>query len=51
MTWWTFDETSGVLEFDAPELELHWQLMGGSSFAWWCDDRGRLLGIARVGQA
>ena len=51
MTWWTFDEMSGVLEFDAPEVELHLEFVNGRSFAWWCDDRGRLLAIARVGRA
>jgi hypothetical protein len=51
VTWRAFDEMSGVLELDAPELELHWQLMGGRSFAWWCDEQGRCLGIVRVGVA
>jgi hypothetical protein len=51
VTWWTFDEMSGVLELDAPELELHWQLVGGRSFAWWCDEWGRCLGIVPVGFA
>jgi hypothetical protein len=51
MTWWTFDEASGVLEFDAPGLELHWLRLGARSIAWWCDDHGRWLGVAVVGDA
>lgn len=51
MTWWDFNETNGVLEFDMPALELHWQLLCGRSLAWWCDEWGRWLGLVRVGSA
>jgi hypothetical protein len=46
-----FDERSGVLELDSPEVELHWELACGRSIAWWCDDLGGFLGMAPVGQA
>lgn len=51
MTWWDFDETSGVLGFDQAALELHLDRVGGRSLAWWCDEQGRCLGIVRVGVA
>jgi hypothetical protein len=51
MTWWTFDQTSGVLELDDPALELHWLRLGCRSIAWWCDDHGRWLGAVVVGEA
>jgi hypothetical protein len=50
MTWWTFDATSGVLEFDGPALELQWRRIGVRSLAWWCDDQGRWLGAVFVGE-
>lgn len=49
MTWRMFDEASGVLELDNPDLELHWLGVGGFTVAWWCDDLGRFLGFAEVG--
>lgn len=51
MTWWTFSDESGVLELDAPEVELHLHVVGGKTVAWWTSDRGCWLGLARVGLA
>jgi hypothetical protein len=51
VTWWTFDETNGVLELDEPALELHVEIAYGRSLAWWCDNSGRWLGMVRVGDA
>jgi hypothetical protein len=51
MTSWTLGAWRGVLELEAPELELHWLRLGARSMAWWCDDQGRWLGAVLVGEA
>jgi hypothetical protein len=40
----------GVLELLAP-LDLHCRSVEGRTVAWWLDDRGRWLAVARVGLA
>jgi hypothetical protein len=50
MTWWPLGEGHGVLELDAPALELHWLSIGGRTLAWWVDEHGRWLASAQVGE-
>jgi hypothetical protein len=51
MTWWVFDNESGVLGLDSLALELHWRLVGERTLAWWTNTSGRVLGFAQVGVA
>jgi hypothetical protein len=51
MTWWVFDDESGVLELDDPAVELHWRVVAGRTLAWWADARGHMLWLAQVGMA
>jgi hypothetical protein len=51
MTWWDFDEVSGVLELDDPALELFVQWVGGVTLAWWTNDLGEMLCHSKVGLA
>ena len=50
VSWWRLGEGHGVLELEAPALELHWLLVGGRTVAWWLDADGRWLGSAAVGE-
>lgn len=49
MTWWVFDNHSGVLELVESGLELHWRVVEGRTLAWWVDAGGRTLGLVVVG--
>ena len=51
MTWWVFDNDSGVLELDNAGLELHWRVVEGRTLAWWVDADGHVLSLANVGVA
>jgi len=51
MTWWNFDEVSGVLELDSPAMELFVQWAGGHTVAWWTNELGELLWQSPVGLA
>ena len=51
MTWWVFDNDSGVLELDNARLELHWRVVEGRTLAWWVDVDGHVLSLANVGAA
>jgi hypothetical protein len=51
MTWWLFDNESGVLELDDSGLELHWRVVEGRTLAWWVDVDGRMLSLVNVGVA
>jgi hypothetical protein len=51
MTWWVFDNDSGVLELDNAGLELHWRVVEGRTLAWWVDADGHVLSLASVGVA
>lgn len=51
MTWWVFDNESGVLALDESGLELHWRVVEGRTLAWWVDECGQMLGLVNVGEA
>jgi hypothetical protein len=51
MTWWDLDCGSGVLELDAPALELFVHWVDGVTVAWWTNDLGAFLWQAQVGVA